>query len=183
MSFNLAAADKKGWLFAKIFSKLNDFKIEVSLFSPFFVRSTSHWKTQSNMLRNCKTDQLTHPLYQSHIQYKTPAAPVLSQGRHIDSKQDYYSPPGADLEGGRTRRVPPLFFAEIGRLTLCECPTHKECTKLCELTLKITIFLRFWGATSPSDTPCPHRRRHSISPYFGRPLFLKILDLPLPPLT
>ena len=38
-------------------------------------------------------------------------------------------------------------------------PQAKKCTKLCELTSKITSFLCFWWGTSPSDTPCPHRFR------------------------
>ena len=67
------------------------------------------------------------------------------------------------FRGGHTRRAP-LFFAAIGCLTLRECPRQKECSKLCEFTLKITISLRFWGSTSPSDTPCPHRCQCSVSP-------------------
>ena len=49
---------------------------------------------------------------------------------------------GADLEGVHPVHVPLYIFAEIGRLTLCGRTRQKECTKLCELTLKITIFLR-----------------------------------------
>ena len=73
--------------------------------------------------------------------------------------------------GGCTRCVPPQFFAEIGHLTLCGRPRQKECTKSCKFMLKISIFLRFWGGTSPSDTPCPHRCQSSVSPWFGCPLF------------
>ena len=65
------------------------------------------------------------------------------------------------FRGGRTRRTPPLFFAAIGCLTLCGHPRQKGCTKSCKLTLKITIFLCFWGGT---DTPCPHRHQRSVSP-------------------
>ena len=38
---------------------------------------------------------------------------------------------------------------------MCSRPWQKESTKSCKLTLKITIFLRFWGGTSHSDTPSP----------------------------
>ena len=66
-----------------------------------------------------------------------------------------YSQAGADLEGGAPGMRPLYFFAEIGRLTLCGRSRQKECTKLCKLTLKINIFLRFWRGTSSSDTPSP----------------------------
>ena len=54
--------------------------------------------------------------------------------------------------GGRTQHEPPLFLAEIGCLTLCGHPRQKECTKSCELTLKITIFSASEGA-HPRQTP------------------------------
>ena len=37
------------------------------------------------------------------------------------------------FRGGRTRRAPPLFFAEKGRLTLCGRPRQKECTKIVQI--------------------------------------------------
>ena len=83
------------------------------------------------------------------------------------------------FRGGRTRRAPPLFFAEIGLLTLCGHPRQKECTKSCKLTLKITIFLCFWGGTSPSDTPVPTGTEVLSVLNLGAPSFKKILDPPL----
>ena len=52
---------------------------------------------------------------------------------------------------GRTRRAPSIFCRD--RAPDFVRPRQKECTKSCELTLKITIFLRFWGVTPPQTTP------------------------------
>ena len=77
------------------------------------------------------------------------------------------------FRGGHIRHAPPLFFAEIRRLTLCGCPRQKECTKSCKLTLKIAIFLRFWGGTSPSDTPLSPQAPKFCKPLMWAPPLLK----------
>ena len=46
-------------------------------------------------------------------------------------------------------------------------------TKSCEPTLKITIFLRFWGGTSPSDTPVPTGTKDMSVLNLGTPSFKK----------
>ena len=90
---------------------------------------------------------------------------------------------GADLEGRRTRREPPLFFAEIGCLTLCGCPRQRECTKSCELNLKITIFLCFWGGTSSSDHPLfPQVLKLYLSLIWAPPLLKNPGSAPVGPL-
>ena len=60
-----------------------------------------------------------------------------------------------DLEGGTAGARPLYFFAEIGCLILCGHPRQKGCTKLCELTLKITIFSASEGAHPPQTPPVP----------------------------
>ena len=60
--------------------------------------------------------------------------------------RDLKWPLNPGVRGGGTGGTRPLyFFAEIRRLTLCGHPRQKECTKSCELTLKITIFLASEG--------------------------------------
>ena len=71
------------------------------------------------------------------------------------------------FRGGCTQHAPPLFFAEIGHLTLCGCPSRqKECTKLCELTLKLTIFSYFYPlprGAHPPQTPLVHTGTEVLS--------------------
>ena len=45
--------------------------------------------------------------------------------------------------GGAYSPGAPQLFSEIGRLTLSGRLRQKECTKSCELTLKINFFLHF----------------------------------------
>ena len=77
------------------------------------------------------------------------------------------------FKGGCRWRAPPLFFAEIGHLTLCGRPRQTVCTKSCKLTLKITIFFHFWGGTSPSDTPLSPQGSPSFKKSWIRPLIYR----------
>ena len=77
---------------------------------------------------------------------------------------------GADL---RTRRAPPLFFSEIGSLTLCGRTRQKECTTSCKLTLKITFFSASEGAHLPQTPPVPTGAEVLSALNLGAPSFKK----------
>ena len=85
---------------------------------------------------------------------RSPQSPRFSRQNHAWVQDVVCTFPhvisGADLEGGGAQLAcaSSILFAEMGCLILCGCPRQKECTKSCELTLKITIFLHFWGGTS-----------------------------------
>ena len=80
---------------------------------------------------------------------------------------------------GRHRGCTPMYFvAEIGRLTLCGL-RQKECSRSCELTLKIIfLFSRFWKDTSPSHTPCPRRCQNLSGLNLDIPFFKKFWIYP-----
>ena len=64
--------------------------------------------------------------------------PKEGTNKRKDRKVNQYNERGS-FRGGLVDAggAPSYFFAEIGRLTLCGRLSLKECTKSCELTLKI----------------------------------------------
>ena len=75
------------------------------------------------------------------------------------------------FRGGRILRAPPLFFAEIGRLTLCGRPRQKECAKSCKLDFENYIFSPLLRGCIPLKHPLsPHARKFCKSLILAPPL-------------
>ena len=115
------------------------------------------------------------PFFKLQGQQSQARVPTLSPGTYfcLTLQESNFTETRGGFRGGRTRRAPPLFFAKIRHLTLCGCPRQKECTKLCELTLKIATFLHFWGGISPSDTPLSPQAQKFCKPLMWAPPLLK----------
>ena len=112
-----------------------------SLVSPLYI--CGYMSNIQGILRPCL--KLCWCFLLAHIRISCPGTQPWEEKWHHYS--NWFTPFVTDVSsggfrGGRRRRAPPPFFAEIEGLTLCRCLRQKECTKLCELTLKITFFLR-----------------------------------------
>ena len=80
------------------------------------------------------------------------------------------------FKGGRTRCAPPLFFAEIGRLTLCGRPQAKRMHQIVQIDFenyKFSPLLRGHILLTPPQAP------KFCQSLILAPLLLKILDPPL----